>query len=156
MGFSVRLLRWVDFDSDVDYQANASPLPSYKAGGDVVVGTFGLRSGITTPHYSLKVSLRPGFVSYNHAYEAIPSTTDPVPETGRITHFATALAINGDYGITRHVAIRGVFGNTPVRYLDGYLEPPGIGKIPYLNWLSHEYFETNENWTYQAGPVLRF
>lgn len=154
--FSVRMSRWWGFDSDVDYQPNASPLPSYKAGGDVIVGTFGLRAGIISPHYALNVSLRPGFVSYNRAYEAIPSKTDPVPPVGRITHFATALTVGGDYGITRNVAIRATYGNTPVRYLDYYLEPPGIGKIPYLNWLSHEFFETNENWTYQAGPVLKF
>jgi hypothetical protein len=156
MGFSARLSRWVDFDSDVDYQPDASRLPSYKAGGDVLMATFGFRSGITTPHYALKAAIRPGFVSYDHAYEAIPSAANPVPPIGRITHFAAALAINGDYNVTRHFAIRGVFGNTPVRYLDGYLQPPGIGKPPYLNWLSHEYFETNENWTYQMGPVLRF
>jgi hypothetical protein len=155
VGFSARLTRWVDFDSDLDYQSNASPLPSYKAGGNALVGTFGFRSGIETLHYALKASLRPGFVSYDRAYLAIPSSTNPVPATGRLTHFATALAINGDYGITRHVAIRGVIGNTPVRYLDSYT-PGGIGKVPYFNWLSHEYIETNENWTYQMGPVLKF
>jgi hypothetical protein len=156
VGFSARLTRWVDFDSDVNYQPNASPLPSDKAGGDALSGTFGLRSGIATPHYALKASIRPGFVSYDHAYLTIPSKTDPVPEIGRITHFATALTINGDYGITRNLAIRGTFGNTPIRYLDGYLQPPGIGKPPAINWLSHEVFLTNENWVYQMGPVLRF
>lgn len=170
VGFSARLSHWVDFDSDFDYQPNASPVASYKSGGDAVVATFGLRSGIVTPHYALKVSLRPGLVSYNHAQVLPPPEVPSVPlvafphpsattqtvSMGRITHFATALAISGDYGITRNFAIRGVFGNTPVRYLDGFLTPPGVGKAPYFNWLSHEYFETNENWTYQVGPVLRF
>lgn len=153
--FSARLSRWIDFDSDMDYQPNASPLPTNRAGGDALIGTFGFRSGIVTRHYALKASVRPGFVSYNHALLAIPSTTNPNPGIGRVTHFATSLAINGDYGITRNLAFRVVVGNTPVRYLD-YTTPPGIGKPPYINWLSHNFYMTNENWMYQIGPVLRF
>jgi hypothetical protein len=49
-----------------------------------------------------------------------------------------------------------VVGNQPVRYREAYTDPPGIGTYPYLNWLSKLYFLTNENWTYQAGTVLRF
>lgn len=167
---STRLSRWVDFDSDFDYQPNASPVASYKSGGDALIATFGFRSGFMTPHYTLKAAIRPGFVSYDRAQilppsqlPAIPlvaltghSSISTAPARGRITHFATALALSGDYGITRNVAVRGVFGNTPVRYLDGHLTPPGVGTPPYLNWLSKEFFETNENWTYQVGPVLRF
>ncbi|MGC1361894.1 MAG: hypothetical protein WA400_01415 [Silvibacterium sp.] len=156
VGFSARLSRWVDFDSDMNYQPNASPLPSARAGGSVISATFGFRSGIATPHYSLKASLRPGFVSYDHAYLAIPSSTNPAPAIGRVTHFATALAINGDYAITRNIAIRGTFGNTPVRYFYAYLPYEGIGQPPYINWLSKATFMTNENWVYQVGPVLRF
>jgi hypothetical protein len=156
VGFSSRLTRWVDFDSDVDYQPNASPLLSDRAGGDIIMGTFGLRSGFQTRRYSLKASLRPGFVSYNRAYLTSPSKENPQPEIGRITHFATVLAITGDYGIGRHFALRASFGNTPVRYREPYVGKPGIGKLPYLNWLSKETFLTNENWNYQGGPVLRF
>lgn len=156
-GFSWRFSRWWDFDSDVDYQPNASPLPSDRAGGDIIMGTFGLRSGFQTPNYSLRASLRPGFVSYSRAYLTSPSVTNPVPEIGRITHFATALAISGDYGLKRHFAIRASFGNTPVRYREPkLLQPPAPGKYPYLNWLSRQNFLTNENWAYQVGPVLRF
>jgi hypothetical protein len=155
VGFSARLSRWVDFDSDADYQPNVSPVPSSRAGGSLLMATFGVRTGITTAHYALKVSLRPGFVSYDRAYLALPSATNPTPAMGRVTHFATALSINGDYGLTRYLALRYSVGNTPVRYLHSYTAP-GIGKAPDFNWLSHEQFMTNENWGYQVGPVLRF
>jgi hypothetical protein len=156
VGFSYRVSRWVDFDSDVDYQPDVSPLPTNRAGGDALMGTFGFRSGIMTPNYALKLSIRPGFVSYDSAQLAKPNTPNQTPGIGRVTHFATALSVNGDYGINRYLAIRGVFGNTPIRYYKFYYEPPGIGTPPYINWLSHEVFLTNENWTYQVGPVLRF
>lgn len=155
VGFSARLSRWVDFDSDVDYQPDISPVASNRAGGSLLMATFGVRTGFATPRYSLKVALRPGFVSYDHAYLTLPSETNPTPAIGRVTHFATALAINGDYAFARHLGVRWEFGNIPVRYLHS-ISGPGIGKPPRLYWLSHESFMTNENWTYQVGPVLRF
>lgn len=157
VGFATRLTRWIDFDSDMDYHSDASPLPSDRAGGSMIMGTFGLRSGLQYAHYAVKAAMRPGFVSYSRAYETSPTTGGPTPSIGRVTHFATALAINADYDLSRHFALRGVLGNTPVRYL----EPPapgsgGIGTPPNLNWLSSQVFLTNENWAYQTGVVMRF
>jgi len=156
VGFSARLTKWIDFDSDVNYLANASPLPSDRAGGNATLGTFGFRSGVTYTHFSMKASIRPGFLSYDHAYETSPVAGGPTPDMGRITHFAAALAINADYVVTRRVALRMVVGNTAVRYRVAHETPPGVGRPPYLNWLSHQSFLTNENWTVATGAVLRF
>ncbi len=157
IGFSYHFSRWWDLESDVDHQPNASPLPSDRAGGNIVMGTFGLGFGFRTPHYSLAVSLRPGFVSYDRAYFTAPTPTGPLPQIGRITHFTTSLAVTGDYGVTRHLAIRLSMGNTPVRYDPHRLDrPPGVGTEPYLYWISPKVYLTNENWCYQMGPVLRF
>ena len=156
MGFATRLSKWVDFDSDLNYSSNASPLPSDRAGGDMALGTFGFRSGVEYRHYAIKASVRPGFLSYDRAYETSPVKSGPTPEIGRITHFTAALAINGDYVVARHLALRFVLGNTPVRYREPILSAPTPGKPPYLNWLSRLNFLTNENWTYQTGAVLRF
>ena len=158
VGFAARLNRWVDFDSDVNFHSNASPLPSDRAGGNMVMGTFGFRSGLQYAHYAVKAAVRPGFVTYSHAYESSPTSGSPTPEIGRITHFAAALAFNADYDLSRHLALRAVFGNTPVRYRDTY--STGVvgaeGTAPYFNYLSHQVFLTNENWAYQSGVVLRF
>ncbi len=171
VGFSYRIKRWLDFDSDLNHQPDASPLPSDRAGGSIISGTFGFRTGIQTPRYALKVALRPGFVSYDRAYLTSPTgihllsisgpviipPASPTPEIGRITHFVTALSINADYGLTRHFAVRATFGNTPVRYkTDYYDRPPGRGSPPYIYFISPDMYATNENWNYQAGPVLRF
>jgi hypothetical protein len=155
-GFAGRVATYLDLDSDVGYLPNASPLPSDRAGGNVVNGTFGLRSGYTSKYFSLKAFLRPGFLSYDRAYQASPSATNATPPIGRITHFTTTLGIDADFNINRHLAVRGVVGNQPVRYREPTQEPPGIGTYPYLDWLSKQTFLTNENWMYQTGAVLRF
>lgn len=158
VGFSSRMATYADLDSDVSYQPNASPLPSDRAGGNVMIGTFGLRSGYQNAHFALKASVRPGFVSYGQAYQSSPSATNPTPTMGRVTHFATSLALNGDYFVNRHFALRFVAGNLAVRYREPYLQPANIvpGAYPYLRWISKQTFLTNENWTYQTGAVLRF
>ena len=156
VGLAVRLSKWVDFDSDLNVQPNASPVPSDRAGGAAVSGTFGFRSGFENRHFALKASVRPGFVSYSKAYEVSPSDDNPVPHVGRITHFAAAVAINGDFVVSRHLAIRGVIDNTPIRYREPYLTPPPPGQPPYLGWLSRQTFLTNENWDIRPGRSCGF
>jgi hypothetical protein len=158
VGFSRRLATYADLDADLDYQPNASPLPSDRAGGNIVITTVGLKSGYTNKYFSVKAYLRPGILSYGRAFQSSPSETNPTPTIGRITHFTTALGLVGDYPINRYLALRGVWGNQPVRYREPYLDPPSTqpGTYPYLRWLSPLNFLTNENWAYQAGAVLRF
>jgi hypothetical protein len=171
VGFSYRFKSWLDFDSDLSHQPNASPLPSDRAGGSIITGTFGFRTGLQTPRYALKVALRPGFLSYDRAYLTSPTgihiysitgpviipPTSPTPEIGRITHFVTSLSINGDYALNRHIVLRAEFGNTAVRYKTEYYDrPPGRGSPPYLYFISPDVYATNSSWNIQTGPVLRF
>ncbi|HWF66672.1 MAG TPA: hypothetical protein VN670_05180 [Acidobacteriaceae bacterium] len=154
--FSYRLYRWLDADVDTTVQPNASPAPSDRAGGTLVSGVFGLRTGLDTENYALKLALRPGFVSFDNAYETSPNTDIPVPQQGQITHFTWNVAVSGDYRLSRHFAWRAELQNSVIRYRSAYVDPPGIGTPPYLSWLSHEYFVNRGNWVYQSGPVFRF
>jgi hypothetical protein len=156
LGFSTRLSKWFDFDSDFSYQPSASPFPSDRAGGNAIGGTFGLRGGFTRPQYGIKAFVRPGFLSYSRAYESTPGGNGPAPKLGRITHMTAVLGVDADVSLSRHLALRGVLTNTAVRYREGYLLAPTPGREPYLNWLSRQVFLTNENWGYQAGTVFRF
>ena len=155
-GFAGRIATYADLDSDVNYLPNASPVASDRSGGSALNATFGLRSGYTNKYFSLKAFLRPGILSWDKAYTSSPSATNPTPAIGRITHFTTALGIDGDININRHLALRAVIGNSPVRYREPNRDPPGLGTYPYLYWISKLYFLTNENWTYQTGAVMRF
>jgi hypothetical protein len=171
VGFAWRATPWLDLESDVASYKAASPVASYRAGGNLVVGTFGIRTGLQTPNYALKLALRPGFATYSAAQPiplpvytvmpngppAYPNAPAATPQPGRITHFVAALALEGDYGLNRHIVLRASLVNTPIRYKETYLDrPPGIGHVPFLYFISPNVYATNENWGAQAGPVLRF
>jgi hypothetical protein len=154
---SYRLTHWLDADVDLNRMPNASPLPSDRAGGTLYNGLFGLRTGFETKDFAIKLALRPGFVQFDDAYETSPLPNAPTPPaTGTITHFACNAAVSTDYRISRNFALRGTLGETLVRYRTDVEDPPGIGTVPYLSWLSHENFVNKGNWTVEAGPVFRF
>jgi hypothetical protein len=154
---SYRINNWLDVDADLNRHPDASPLPSDRAGGNLYNGLFGIRTGYETEHYALKLAIRPGFVQFDNAYmtSPVPGSTQ-VPEAGTITHFALNIAASGDYRIGRNFALRYTLGQTMVRYRTDKEDPPGIGTIPYLSWLSHKNFINRGNWTFEAGPVFRF
>jgi hypothetical protein len=43
-----------------------------------------------------------------------------------------------------------------VRYKSPVEDPPGIGKPPFLTWLSKDNYSNQSNWFAQTGPVIRF
>ncbi|MGI8772088.1 MAG: hypothetical protein ACR2JE_11705 [Acidobacteriaceae bacterium] len=172
---SVRLLRWLDADADVSYLPNASPLPSDRAGGNMLTGFFGVRSGIDTENYALKLAVRPGFVRFDRAYQTSPTSIilrnnalgpvsqypgtevqNPPPTVGDITHFAWNFNLTGDYKVTDSVAFRAGIGENLVRYRSNFVNPPGIGEPPYVSWLAKENFINRGKWSYQVGPVFSF
>jgi hypothetical protein len=156
MGFAAGLNRFVDFDADVVAHSDASPLPSDRAGGSIVMGNFGFRSGLVWQRFAVRAAIRPGFLSYDKALQWSPKPHQPAPSVGRITHFMTALALSGDVRFSPHFGARFVLANDPVRYREAGERPQGVGKEPHFNWLSHQIFLTNENWSYQTGMTVRF
>jgi hypothetical protein len=136
--------------------------------------------------YAVNLSIRPGFLQWKHAYQtSLPLSTPsqpalvdpPQPQLGTITHFAWNAMLAGDYKFNQHIALRGGFAGTLVRYRNACLDSSGvgisdalqwlnydtpcqvsagIGKQPYLTFLSHEDFVNRGSWGIQFGPVFSF
>ena len=174
--FSARMLPFVDFDGDVSYQPGASPAASDRAGGNALRGVFGLRAGYETPHYAVRVAVRPGFVRWDRAYVTSPTTVvlpnnqlgpdryvetgmvvqNPPPALRPIMHFEWNANLTGDYKLSPVLALRAGIGEDLIRYRTNVVAAPGIGEPPYVSWLSHENFINRGNWSYQMGPVFSF
>ena len=69
---------------------------------------------------------------------------------------AVTLMFSNDYKLSKTVAIRTSIANTIVRYKSGIEDPPGIGKPPFLTWLSKDEYTNKSNWSAETGPVIRF
>jgi hypothetical protein len=73
-----------------------------------------------------------------------------------VVHPAVTTLLANDYKINRTVALRSAFGATIVRYRTTSKDPPFVGKIPYLSWLSADSYTNHPTWIWQGGPVFRF
>lgn len=69
---------------------------------------------------------------------------------------AVALIFSNDYKISKTVALRTSIADTIVRYKNPIEDPPGIGKPPFLTWLSKDEYTNKSNWSAETGPVIRF
>lgn len=177
---------WLGFDSAVSYHSNASPLPSDRAGGNLLTAVFGLSATKQWQYYAVHLALRPGLVRYDNAYLTSPQTfvintypqgvgttqttppgnTQPgvidanglpnEPKLGDINHFVWNVHLSGDYKLTRRLAIRTGIDENLVRYRTDKVNAPGIGQAPYLSWLSKENFINRGNYEVQIGPVFSF
>ena len=178
---TARLYRWLGVDADISQQPGASPLPSDRAGGDMLSAFFGLSGTWDTEHYALRLAVRPGLIRFGRAWKSSPETVilpshlpgipdvtpspaaagstvmqNPPPAIGPIHHFAWNVNLTGDYKLTRHLALRVGIGEDLVRYRTDQVDPPGIGDPPYLSWMSKQNFLNRGNWSYQLGPAFSF
>ncbi len=177
---------WLGFDTAVSWQSNASPLPSDRAGGDMLFAVFGLGATREWRNYGAHLALRPGVVRYNRAYLSSPESfiihtypegvgttqTTPVgdtqpgvvnanglpgePRLGAIHHFVWNVNLSGDYKLTPHLAIRTGINENLIRYRTDKVNAPGIGAPPYLSWLSKENFINRGGYCVHLGPVISF
>ncbi len=69
---------------------------------------------------------------------------------------AVTLEFSNDYKLSKTVAIRTSVADTIVRYKSDIEDPPGIGKPPFLSWLSKDEYTNKSNWSAATGPVIRF
>jgi len=129
------------------------------ASSSTVITGFGVRLVYDRPQNTFSLAIRPGFV--NEQIQ-VPPVLDTVrgmysePLTYTVNHTAASLTLSNDYKINRTLAIRSSFGATIVRYRTATRDPDGIGKPPYLSFLSHENFTNHTSWTWQGGPVVHF
>jgi hypothetical protein len=96
---------------------------------------------------------------------------------GGITHFAWNFMLAGDYKLGEHFALRAGVSESLVRYRNACLDSSGvgisggmqwlnyqtpcqvsagIGKEPWLTFLSHEDYVNRASWGVQLGPVFSF
>ncbi len=71
---TLRLRGWLGFDAAFTHHADASPLPSDRAGGNMLVALFGLSASRSWHYYVAHAALRQGFVRFDQAYLTSPVT----------------------------------------------------------------------------------
>ena len=133
---------------------------TWRGSGSIEDWGLGIRLLHHGQHNTLSFALRPGALTEN---SAVPAFTNPLHNTypleltqSSTTHAAITLMLSNDYTINRFLAFRSSFGDTIVRYRSPIESPPGIGKPPYLSWMSHDNYTNRSEWTSQFGPVVSF
>jgi hypothetical protein len=183
---TIKIRGWLGFDNAVSYHPNASPLPSDRAGGNMLAAFFGLSASRQWHYYALHLAMRPGMVAFSQAYLRSPvlytvlgspprvatiggdadglpypgvtdaNGTPQQPPLGAIHHFAWDWQLAADYRLTQRIAFRIGIEDAVVRYRTNKVDEPGIGSPPIQSWLSKEQFINRGSFVLQLGPVFNF
>ena len=183
---TVKLRGWLGLDTAISYHPGASPLPSDRAGGDMLAFFAGLSGTKQWRYYAVHVAMRPGVVRFSNAYlrspQLYPVTAYPPgiathggdadglpvpgvinangtadqPPLGPLHHFVWDWNLALDYRLTRRVAFRLGLEDAVIRYRTDKVDAPGVGEPPYVSWLSKEQYINRGNFTMQLGPVFSF
>ncbi|HSY36414.1 MAG TPA: hypothetical protein VK814_11740 [Acidobacteriaceae bacterium] len=183
---TLKIRGWLGFDTSVSYHPNTSPLPSDRAGGNMLAAFFGLSASRQWHYYALHFALRPGMVQFDQAYLRSPvlytvlgspprvgtiggnadglpypgvtdaNGTPQEPPLGAIHHFAWDWQLAADYRLTQRIAFRIGLEEAVVRYRTAKVDEPGIGSPPIQSWLSKQQFINRGNFVLQLGPVFNF
>jgi hypothetical protein len=155
MELGISLRRYLDFVTTSRYQPGASPVATATVGGSFFATNFGLRSGYSGQYFAFRVSIAPGFASWERTLST-PTATDPDPPQTREFNFSATATIAADVRFTDHFAFRTSVDQMLIRYKSPYRDPPGIGEPPRLSFLSHDNYINSTNWGVRLGPVFRF
>jgi hypothetical protein len=149
---------WITASVSLDKQQSLLEKGAPTGGSSLIAG-FGVRLFHDRPHNSFSLSLRPGV-----AVDQIPVAAHMDTAHGKyvtryqmnVVHPAVTILLANDYKLSRMIALRSSFGATIVRYRTRPRDPPYVGTIPYLSWLSPDSYTNRATWFWQGGPVFRF
>ena len=158
-GFEVdyAITPWISASVSLDKQQGS--LEKAAPNGSTLSAGFGVRLVHERPHNTFSLSVRPGVVVDQIP---VPAHVDTAHRTYvasgelNVVHTAATILLANDYKLNRTVALRSSFGATIVRYRTAPKDPPYVGQIPYLSWLSPDSYTNHTTWIWQGGPVFRF
>ena len=81
---TLKIRGWLGFDTAISYHPNASPLPSDRAGGNMLAAFFGLSASKQWHYYALHFAMRPGMVQFSQAYLRSPVLYSVLTDPPRI------------------------------------------------------------------------
>ncbi len=151
------ITRWLSASFSFSSQSGLWQKGATATGSTLSVG-YGLRFVHMGREDIVSLAVRPGIVTSEIVMPMrldVPHNTYYHP-VAKVENTAVTLMLTYDHKISRTVAIRSSVGDTIVRYKSPIEDPPGIGKLPWLSWLSHDEFTNKSNWVAQTGPVIRF
>ncbi len=149
---------WISASVSLDRQ-QGSLEKGTPADGSTLSAGFGVRLVHERTHNTFSLSVRPGFIVDQipiPAHVDVARGTYVASDQLNIVHPAATILLANDYKLNRTLALRSSFGATIVRYRTTPRDPPYVGQIPYLSWLSPDSYTNRATWVWQGGPVFRF
>jgi hypothetical protein len=157
VGLDIAITRWLSISLEARQQAGLLGKGSTAKGSTASIG-YGVRFTHEGLRDNISIAVRPSLVIdqisgplvLDQAHNTYVHTNEDVART------AVTIAVSNDFKVSKSIAVRYTLADTIVRYRTGVEDPPGIGKVPYLTWLSKDNYTNRSNWSGEAGPVFRF